>query len=80
MQQILQENEIGQPSRSNQTMDYFRCKNVEQNNKYWLEEERKLCRMCKKEKEIIKHMNECGEIRRGKADNYSTTCEMDLTG
>ena len=34
----------------------LRCRNLERINKYWLKDEDKLCRLCKKERETLEHV------------------------
>ena len=34
----------------------LRCGNLERINKYWLKDEDKLCRLCKKERETVEHV------------------------
>jgi hypothetical protein len=42
----------------------YRCGNEERENKYWMEEEERMCRMCREERETIEHMwRGCGEMR-----------------
>ncbi|KAK5640948.1 hypothetical protein RI129_009495 [Pyrocoelia pectoralis] len=42
----------------------FRVGNEENDNKYWLEEEKRLCRLCGEERENIEHLAEnCGELK-----------------
>jgi hypothetical protein len=45
-------------------MARFRYGNEERENRYWMEGEKRRCRMCYEEKEAIEHMwNGCGEMR-----------------
>ena len=56
------ENECGKYEKS--VMARFRCGNEERENKYWLKETERLCRMCREKAETIEHMSkECQEIR-----------------
>lgn len=42
----------------------IRCGNFENGNKYWLREEEKICRLCKKDRETLKHfVNTCEHTR-----------------
>jgi hypothetical protein len=49
----------------------FRCGNEERENRYWMEEEERMCRMCREERETVEHMwRGCGEMReRGRKRN-----------
>jgi len=43
----------------------LRCGNLEEDNKYWVEEHRKKCIFCGKGKDNLKHYTEeCSEIRK----------------
>jgi hypothetical protein len=45
-------------------MARFRCGNEERENRYWMEEEERMCRMCREERETIEHMwRGCGKMR-----------------
>lgn len=38
----------------------LRCKNLEEDNKYWLEKEKRICRFCKTGSDNLKHfIGEC---------------------
>lgn len=37
----------------------FRCGNEENDNRFWLEEDARRCRMCREEAETMKHMMKC---------------------
>jgi hypothetical protein len=54
----------GERARKKGRMARFRCGNEERENKYWMEEEERMCRMCREERETIEHMwRGCGEMR-----------------
>jgi hypothetical protein len=45
-------------------MARFRCGNEERENRYWMEEEERMCRMCREERETIERMwRGCGKMR-----------------
>jgi hypothetical protein len=45
-------------------MARFRCGNEERENRYWMEEQERMCRMCREERETIEHMwRGCGKMR-----------------
>ncbi|KAH0811711.1 hypothetical protein GEV33_011080 [Tenebrio molitor] len=51
-------------TKERKMMARFRCGNEERENKYWMEEEERMCRMCREERETIEHMwRACGEMR-----------------
>ncbi|KAH0819191.1 hypothetical protein GEV33_003600 [Tenebrio molitor] len=51
-------------TKERKMMARFRCGNEERENKYWMEEEERMCRMCREERETIEHMwRGCGEMR-----------------
>ncbi|XP_068914676.1 uncharacterized protein F23F12.8-like [Tenebrio molitor] len=51
-------------TKERKMMAKFRCGNEERENKYWMEEEERMCRMCREERETIEHMwRGCGEMR-----------------
>jgi hypothetical protein len=43
-------------TKERKMMARFRCGNEERENKYWVEEEERMCRMCREERETIEHM------------------------
>jgi hypothetical protein len=51
-------------TKERKMMARFRCGNEERENKYWMEEEERICRMCREERETIDYMwRGCGEMR-----------------
>ncbi|XP_068912463.1 golgin subfamily A member 6-like protein 6 [Tenebrio molitor] len=51
-------------TKERKMMARFRCGNEERENKYWMEEEEGMCRMCREERETIEHMwRGFGEMR-----------------
>jgi hypothetical protein len=51
-------------TKERKMMARFRCGNEDRENKYWMEEEERMCRMCREERETIEHMwRGCGEMR-----------------
>lgn len=45
-------------------MARFRCGNEERENKFWMDEEERMCRMCGEGRETIEHMlRECTEMK-----------------
>jgi hypothetical protein len=51
-------------AKERKLMARFRCGNEERENRYWMEEEERMCRMCREERETIEHMwRGCGEMR-----------------
>jgi hypothetical protein len=57
-------------TKERKMMARFRCGNEERENKYWMEEEERMCRMCREERETIEHMwRGCGEGGKGTGRN-----------
>lgn len=51
-------------AREKRMLARFRCGNEERENRYWMEEEKRVCRMCGEGRETIEHMlNECNELK-----------------
>jgi hypothetical protein len=51
-------------AKERKMMAGFRCGNEERENRYWMEEEERMCWMCREERETIEHMwRGCGEMR-----------------
>jgi hypothetical protein len=54
----------GKSAKERKMMARFRCGNEERENRYWMEEEERMCRMCREERETIEHMwRGCGKMR-----------------
>ncbi|KAH0819016.1 hypothetical protein GEV33_003775 [Tenebrio molitor] len=59
-------------------MARFRCGNEERENKYWMEEEARMCMMCRDERETIEHMwRGCGEMREREEKERGETLNED---
>ena len=47
----------------------YRCGNEERENKFWLKDEERMCRLCMKKKETLEHLlKECGGMREDKRE------------
>lgn len=53
-----------------ETMVQFRMRNETEAEKHWLKNEEKICRICKKEEEVIEHMLEICKV----TDNAKRSC------
>jgi hypothetical protein len=60
-------------------MGRFRSGNEEGENRYWMEEEERRCKMCYEERETIEHMwNGCSEMRKRERKERGETLNEDV--
>jgi hypothetical protein len=68
-------------AKERKMMARFRCGNEERENRHWMEEEERMCRMCREERETIEHMwRGCGEMREREEKRRRKRDRMDERG